>query len=223
MPNLYLVGGAVRDHLLNTKTKDLDYIIETTDYSLARDCINSLGCKIVQERPEYGVFRAVHPTRGGIDFALPRVDFNHNGRHSQTAITSSIVEDLARRDFTMNAIALPVDNDLSITGELIDPFNGQQDIQDRLIRFVGSPQERIEEDNLRVLRALRFSITKGFTLEGETLEAITETVINDLVSPERIFEELNKMFLVDNVKTIQLLTETNQLYILNRIKLTAST
>lgn len=227
MPNLFLVGGAVRDILMNNVSKDLDFVVETTSYDEARDYIVSIGCKIVQERPEYQVFRAVHPKLGGLDFALPRGDFNQDGRQSDTVVVSSIEEDLARRDFTMNAIAVGVDihNDdvIIYSNKWIDPFNGKKDVREKIIRFVKDPAERIKEDNLRVLRALRFAITKGFDFDGITFYAIKNTVISDKVSPERIFEELNRMFFVSNTGTIRILNDTNQLYLLDRIRLRAST
>jgi tRNA nucleotidyltransferase/poly(A) polymerase len=223
MPKIYLVGGAVRDLIRGTKSKDLDYVIETSNYDEARDMIVALGCKIVQERPEYKVFRCVHPDKGGIDFALPRADINCDGRHADTLTVDSLLEDLSRRDFTMNAIAIEVDSELNLTDNIIDPFNGRKDIEDEIIRFVGNPEERIDEDNLRVLRALRFAVTLGFSFSGDTRDAIMGTFINKSVSNERIFEELNKMFRVSNSNTIKLLSNTYQLYLLDRIKLTAST
>lgn len=222
-PKIYLVGGAVRDQLLGIKSKDLDYVIETSSYDEAREVILSLGCKIVQEAIKYNVFRAIHPKLGGVDFALPRADFNQDGRQSETKVVSSIEEDLARRDFTMNAMAIECNQNLEPVGDLIDPFGGQEDIKSGHVKFVGNPYERIVEDELRVLRALRFCVTKMFILDYKTRYAITATRLSDKVSNERIFEELNKMFAVNNLHTIITLVQNNQDYLLNRIKLKAST
>jgi len=220
---LYLVGGAVRDYLLGKKPKDLDYLINTSSYEEARDIITNLGCKIVQEKPEFKIFRAVHPTLGGLDFALPRGEAGYDGRSPSIVTSVTLEEDLARRDFTINAMALPVNDNLQIEGNLIDLFDGQKDLDNRVIRFVGNPLDRITEDNLRVLRALRFSVTLDFELSLATAREIKEFIIGEAVSADRIFNELNKMFDYSNTKTIDTLFRHNQLYLLSKIKLTAST
>ena len=224
MPNIYLVGGAVRDHYLGLKYKDLDYVIVgLNNFEELKNFVRDLGCKIVVSTPQYGAVRAIHPSQGGVDFVLPRLDFNQDGRQSKVKFVQSIEEDLARRDFKMNAMALEVDTELYGTGNLIDPFNGIQYIQKGIISFVGNPYERIAEDELRILRAVRFAITKNFKLDDFTEVAILGTIISDKVSSDRIFSELNKMFQVSNTKTLKLLEELNLMYILDRVKLKAST
>lgn len=222
--NAYLVGGAVRDKLLGITSKDLDFVVAAKDFDQLRDFVLQIGCKIVKEKPDYLIIRAVHAKFGGVDFALPRNDFDYSGRQSSSAIASSIEADLARRDFSMNAIAQEVDfgEDWEF-GQIIDPFNGIDDIKNKLIKFVGDPALRIREDELRVLRGLRFALTKGFTIENKSLQAIKSTTISNQISSDRIFDELNKMFRISNTKSIELLTMTNQLYLLNRIKLRATT
>jgi len=220
---IYLVGGAVRDYLLGKKPKDLDYLIDTSSYEEARDIITNLGCRIVQEKPEFKIFRAVHPKLGDLDFSLPRGEAGYDGRSPSIITSVSLEEDLVRRDFTINAMALPVNNKLEIEGNLIDLFGGKEDLEKRLIRFVGNPSDRITEDNLRVLRALRFSVTLDFDLSLRASVAIQEFIIGDIVSAERIFTELNKMFTYSNVKTINSLQSNNQLYLLDKVKLVAST
>lgn len=222
-PKIYLVGGAVRDQLLGIKSKDLDYVIETSSYDEARETILSLGCKIVQEAIKYNVFRAIHPKLGGVDFALPRADFNQDGRQSETKLVSSIKEDLSRRDFTINAMAIECNQDLEPIGNLIDPFNGKEDIKSKYVKFVGNPRERIKEDELRILRAMRFCVTKDFILDYKARDVLVASKISNKVSNERIFEELNKMFAVSNLRTIIILTQNNQDYLFNRIKLKATT
>lgn len=112
-------------------------------------------------------------------------------RKPTVAFGTSLQEDLARRDFTMNAIALdPLD------GTLHDPFDGRRDIAARLIRAVGSPKERFEEDPLRLLRAVRFAAQLGFTIEHETLQAIRETAPSlARISRERIAQELTAILI----------------------------
>jgi tRNA nucleotidyltransferase (CCA-adding enzyme) len=223
---LYLVGGAVRDQVLGIKSKDLDYVVTgLSSFEELKDFVtNTLKCEIKVETQKYGVVRCVHPTKGGLDFALPRVDFNQDGRQSDVKFVETIQEDLSRRDFTINAMACEVDNNLVIiAGSLIDPFEGYKDIKNKLVRFVGNPNLRIDEDNLRVLRALRFSLTKGFDLDQETANTISNVVINDKVSGERIMDELNKMFAVSNTGTFEILSKYNQIYLLNKVKIKATT
>lgn len=225
MSKIYLVGGAVRDHFLGLKSKDLDYVvIGLNNYAELKSFVENLGCKIVVETPEYGVIRAVHPIKGGVDFALPRIDLDQDGRHSEVQFAKTIEEDLARRDFTMNAIALKVDGNLNILNlPPIDPFFGVRDIENKLIKFVKNAEERLKEDELRALRLLRFSITKNMSIDNEAVSAVKLIKISDKVSSERIFAELNKMFEVSNTLTIKELVRLNMEYILNRVKLKAST
>ena len=115
----------------------------------------------------------------------------------------TLEDDLRRRDFTINAMA---QND---EGEILDPFFGKVDLYDGIIRTVGDPYERFSEDRLRILRALRFSITLGFRIESRTNSAILDIAetVDPLrgVSEERIREELGKMFAVDSIAAFRLL------------------
>ena len=222
---IYLVGGAVRDRIIGVESKDLDYVIIGLNYNgMKKYIVDILHMRIVVETPNYGVIRAIHPKLGCVDFALPRIDVSPDGRQSEVKFVKTIEEDLARRDFTMNAIALLVDPiTLEETTEYIDPFDGKADISNKLIRFVGDPVLRIQEDELRVLRALRFSITKSFRLDPSTIDAIFKYKISNKVSNERIFEELNKMFAVSNSESMYMLYMLTQTYLLDRVKLKATT
>lgn len=120
---------------------------------------------------------------------------NHrDGRHpDEVVFTTSIVEDLARRDFTCNAIAMDWE-----TKELIDPFGGATDIKNGIIRCVGNPEERFEEDALRILRLARFAIKYNFKIEISTLRAAVESADKiKMVSWERIGAEFTKIFQFD--------------------------
>lgn len=117
------------------------------------------------------------------------------------------VDDSARRDFTMNAIAVS-----HSTGELIDPHGGFGDIMLKRIRCVGST-ERLKEDSLRMLRAMRFSITKDFVMENDIIECIEKNFeLLKNVSRERIFEEMNKMFNVNSAKTFKLMIDFQKVF-----------
>ncbi len=225
MTQIYLVGGAVRDKLLGISSKDLDYVITGLQgYEELKSFVISLGCDIKVETPEYGVIRAVHSKLGGLDFALPRVDYNQDGRHSEVRYVETIEEDLERRDFTINAMALKVNDKLESLEEIIDPLNGKKDLEQKMLKFVGDPALRIEEDSLRVLRGLRFFLTKDLTsVDGWTHSSLLRANIGEKVSNERIMDELNKMFICGNARTVNLLSKYNKLQILNRIKIRITT
>jgi tRNA nucleotidyltransferase (CCA-adding enzyme) len=143
---------------------------------------------------------------GAVDFACARCDGRYtDGRHPDaTSIASDIVQDLARRDFTCNALARNLE-----TGEIIDPFRGQWAIDERLLRAVGSARARFDEDKLRAFRAVRFAVTKNFRIDGEIWEAINALTLNafEHVSTERIREELVKAFRVNCGLAFRLLVE----------------
>jgi poly(A) polymerase len=221
------VGGAVRDKFLGLESKDVDfvaipenpdmfvnakfafnYLVEHLKNNGFKGFASNKGEFII--KPEFFTVRAQvpdgHPLKertNVADFVLARKDGpSSDGRRPDFVLPGTLMDDLERRDFTINAMAI-------LDGELIDPFNGREDIDNRLIRFVGNPMDRIAEDGLRVIRALRFVVTKrGFTLEGETFRAINSDFAAEMlmkVSVERIREELDKMFLADSVETIKLL------------------
>lgn len=206
MSKFYLVGGAVRDKLLGRESKDLDYAVEASSYEEMKASIIERGGTIFLEQPNYLTIRAKVPNLGVSDFVLCRKESHYtDGRHPESVTIGDIYDDLARRDMTMNAIAIDE------YGKYIDPHNGIQDINNRLIRCVGNPMDRFNEDRLRILRALRFAVTKNFTIEKNTLLAIQTLVrldgdlVFDGVSIERIREELLKMFAADTVRSIHIL------------------
>ena len=125
-------------------------------------------------------------------------------------------DDLARRDFTMNAIAKDV-----TTGEVFDPHSGWQDIDARIVRCVGDPAKRFQEDALRVIRALRFAVTKEFRIEENTENAIHNFVMFNFqrfeaTSTPRIREELLKMFSHDSLRSFLLLQSFGLLWLLDK-------
>lgn len=192
MVEIYEVGGAVRDGFIGVKNKDVDYAVEANSYSDMVSWIIYNGGQIYLEKPEYFTVRA-RVKNIDADFVLCRKDGEYaDGRHPESVTVGSIYDDLARRDFTMNAIARNVR-----TGEIIDPHSGVEDIRRKFIRCVGDCNDRFQEDSLRILRALRFSITKNFFMDLEisnTFESIYWMNRLSLVSEERIREEITKMF-----------------------------
>lgn len=194
----YLVGGCVRDILLGKRPHDWDICTSAPPEQVLALFPGSrptglrhgtvtvvLGSKQV----EVTTFR----TEGG---------YSDHRHPDQVTFVGELTEDLSRRDFTMNAIALAAD------GLLADPFGGVEDIRARRIRCVGDPARRFEEDALRMLRALRFSAKLGFTIEIETLLAIQEKApLAATLAAERVREELEKLLLTDAPETIQPLME----------------
>jgi len=185
----YVVGGAIRDLLLQKVPKDWDIV---TDAPM--EVILTLFPKAKEVGKSFGVALV---TINGKSFEIAR--FRQDGKYSdnrhpdKVIFCDTIEKDLERRDFTINAIAY----DLRGNSYCVD--NSFQDLENRLIRTVGNPQERFFEDPLRMLRAVRFAAQTGFDIEFATFTAISrykEAVL--LVSPERIQEELNKILLLEN-------------------------
>ena len=210
-PKYYIVSGFVRDELLGIKSKDIDFAVEAESYEAMKEDILSNGNIIFQERPEYFSIRARHPEYGGVDYTLCRKDgFYSDNRRPDSVEMGTIFDDLARRDFTVNAIAK------QSGGAYIDPHNGRADLQDKLLRCVGIAQERFEEDPLRLLRAVRFHIVKGFQLDyaidrelrghgGGTLDKLVTLPI------ERVYEELYKCYVYDTWATMRFFNNHSQL------------
>ena len=192
----YQVGGSLRDEFLGVKSKDIDYAVEAPSFTAMREAIVERGGKIFLETPQYLTIRAMVPDLGAADFVLCRKDSAYrDGRHPDSVEIGTIFDDLARRDFTMNAMARNV-----LTNKLIDPHCGYEDICSRVVRCVGNPVDRFNEDKLRILRALRFVATKKMNLLWHTSEAILKFPLDSfaVVSTERIREELLKMFAADS-------------------------
>ena len=182
----YLVGGCVRDFLLGRRPKDWDLCT-----SARPEEVQTLFPRSYPTGLAHGTVTVIF--RGGkLEITTFRADGDYldHRRPSSVRFTDSLEEDLARRDFTINAMALSAD------GRLIDPFRGQADLSARLLRCVGEPRMRFEEDALRMLRALRFSSQLGFSIAPKTLEAIRERAhLVPILARERVSAELEKILL----------------------------
>ena len=177
----WCVGGAVRDALLGLEPGDWDV---TTD--APPEAVLSLFAP--DARPT-GLQHGTVTVGGGrgVEVTTFRRDGTYlDNRHpDHVEFTGSLTEDLARRDFTVNAMAC------SLRGELADPFGGREDLDARLLRAVGEPERRFQEDALRVLRGLRFASRLGFAIEADTAAAIRRCApLLRRIAPERIREEL---------------------------------
>ena len=194
---IHAVGGCVRDFLLHYHPKDIDFCTNATTkqmHEVARTLAQELHeeCYIIPTGEEFGTLTFRFHEGGQYEVtSYRREGAYHDGRHPDEVIfTTSIEEDLARRDFTCNAIAMDWE-----TKKLIDPFDGEEDIKNGIIRCVGNPRERFEEDALRIIRLVRFAIKYEFDIEENTYNAAIDLVDNiDKVSKERIGAELTKIF-----------------------------
>ena len=180
----YAVGGCVRDALLGRKPNDWDI---TT--SAKPEQVKALFRRTVDTGIAHGTV-TVLLDKDGFEVTTYRVDGEYeDGRHpKEVSFTASLEEDLKRRDFTINAMAY------NSRKGLVDLFEGQKDLENKIIRCVGDPLERFTEDALRIMRAVRFSAQLGFSLEKETRKALLVLAPNlKHVSAERIQVELVKL------------------------------
>ncbi|HIY00693.1 MAG TPA: CCA tRNA nucleotidyltransferase [Candidatus Blautia faecipullorum] len=182
----YVVGGCVRDSVLGRNPDDWDI---TTSAEPAQ--VKALFRRTVDTGLQHGTV-TVLMDKESYEVTTYRVDGDYeDGRHPKEVLfTSSLEEDLKRRDFTINAMAYHPDRGL------VDLFHGMDDIREQVIRCVGSPMERFGEDALRILRAVRFSAQLGFSIEEETKNGICAMAPNlKFVSAERIQTELVKLLI----------------------------
>jgi len=208
---LYEVGGCVRDAIRGVASKDVDFVAIAPSYDAMREHLVSQGFRIFVEKPEFVTIRcsipADHPLRArakDADFVLARKDGpTADGRRPQFVEPGTLEDDLARRDFSMNAVARD-----PLSGEFVDPHGGIEDIRRRLIRFVGDPMTRIREDGLRVLRGLRFAVTLDFTIDERSLDAMLSVEAASMlaaVSEERTRDEVEKMCAANTIRTVSIL------------------
>ena len=185
----FLVGGAVRDIINGLPPVDYDLATNATP-----EQVKGLFNRVIPTGIKHGTVTVLFKNNR-FEVTTFRIDGIYSDKRQPDSITftPSIYEDLKRRDFTINSMAI----DLS-TGELLDPHNGISDLKNKIIKAIGNPQERFSEDGLRLLRACRFSSQLNFQIEDNTFEAIiiSNNYIRN-VSPERIREELEKILKTD--------------------------
>jgi tRNA nucleotidyltransferase (CCA-adding enzyme) len=214
----YLVGGAVRDELLGLESKDADFVVPGVDYDGLRRALEAHGkvedFEVAGRRvgarlyPRDQTVRAAAPA--GIEFAPPRAERSTGpGRHDFVIVADpslSIEDDMARRDFTVNAIARRLE-----TGDLVDPFNGAEDLRSGVLRAVSS--RSFAEDPLRIVRGLRLVSQLGLTPDEPTVGQMRDEAAGvHLVSGERLGDELAKLLLGRQpAKALKLARETGVL------------
>lgn len=181
---LYMVGGTTRDYLLDMDVLDYDFVTDATP-----DEMKAFLPDANYRFANFGTVR-VRDEEVKIDIATMRVEGEYKDyRHpSYVKYVKSIKEDYVRRDFTVNAIY--IDEEFNV----IDYCGGVDDLNNKILRFIGNPVERIKEDPLRILRAERFSKKLGFKIEKETAKAIQKYHhLLDELNPQKVSEELRKL------------------------------
>lgn len=221
MAKIFLVGGAVRDKLLGLVSKDLDYTfvpdnLEKTveeGFQEMTTFMKEEGFEIFLSTADCFTIRAKFPKGSKneklvADFVMARKEVGYyEGTRRPILELGDLRDDLVRRDFTLNAMAEDEE------GNLIDLFNGQEDLKNKVLRTPLDPVVTLMDDPLRILRALRFSITKGFSIDKSIWNAMCQAEIVEklrlTVSPERIREELMKMTKHDTPGTIRMIMEVD--------------
>ena len=197
----YIVGGAIRDILLGLKPKDVDFAT-----NLSYETLKTLFSEYTPKETgkSFGVLRI---RVNNVDYEIAKFREDIYGKEEKVSFVDDIKNDLARRDFAINAMAYN-----EIDG-IIDLYGGQKDIENKIINFVGNAEERIIEDPLRVLRAFRFMSRLNFSLSENTIEAIKKqkSLLNG-IPKERITMEFSKLLLGDNIRnTLILMKDTEVL------------
>ncbi len=190
----YLIGGFVRDKILGRPTKDMDIVCVGDGIALAE-----MVAMRFKPSPEVNVFKnfgtaQIKTADMEIEFVGARKEsYNYDSRKPAVAM-GSLEDDQNRRDFTINALAISLNKEGF--GELVDPFNGMNDLNAKLIQTPLTPAQTFSDDPLRMMRAVRFATQLGFTIEEKTFAAIKENAERiKIVSGERIADELNKILL----------------------------
>ncbi|MEH7491044.1 CCA tRNA nucleotidyltransferase [Neobacillus niacini] len=197
----YFVGGSVRDFLLNKEINDVDIATSATPEEVKR-----VFSKTVDIGIEHGTVLVLYQNQSyEITTFRSEAEYEDYRRPKEVSFIRNLEEDLQRRDFTMNAIAMDKE------GNLIDPFQGQISIKNQVIQTVGKAADRFQEDALRMMRALRFVSQLSFDIEEETRKALIDLVhLLDNIAVERKYAEFDKLLCGDNRKpAIQLLLQTN--------------
>ena len=225
MPTLFKVGGCVRDKILGVHSKDIDFtfvlddINQTVEQGFEQMTIwlESEGFKIFLSTPDCFTIRAKFPEghkHEGLvaDFVMARKEIGYiQGTRKPILELGKLEDDLIRRDFTLNALAEDEE------GRIIDLFDGQKDLRDGILRTPLDPEITMMDDPLRILRALRFSVTKGFGISFKIWDAMAQPEILEklktTVSVERMREEIFKMMKHNTPLSLRLLHTVEESYI----------
>jgi putative nucleotidyltransferase with HDIG domain len=189
----YVIGGYVRDLVLNRNSKDIDVVVVGDALPLAKAFAN------LHKQSDFAVFKnfgtaMVKTTDWEVEFVGSRKESYRTDSRKPTVSAGTLADDQNRRDFTINALAISINK--NTFGQFVDPFGGLDDINNQLIKTPLAPDITFSDDPLRMLRAIRFASQLGFTILPETFEAIKRNAERiKIISYERISEELNKILL----------------------------
>jgi len=223
MPQIYEVGGCVRDEIIGVHTNDIDFtfVLDNTDQTVDEGWDEMLshlkteGFKIFLETKDCFTVRAKFP-KGHVneglvaDFVMARKEVGYIlGTRKPILELGTLEDDLRRRDFTLNALAKDLD------GTIVDLFEGRKHLEEGILVTPLNPIKTFFDDPLRMIRALRFSITKGFEIDPEVWDAMFEPGLIEhlkkVVSKERIQGEVSKMMKHDTVSTLRLLAKIDKI------------
>jgi len=226
---IYLVGGAVRDLLLSRPTQDYDFVVRNIPLDLLKDFLSKNG-NVNLVGQAFGVLKFIPNGFGSqyvFDIALPRRDFSfktggYRDVRTQNDPQLSIEEDLSRRDFTINAMAIEINSSFLNKNILVDPEGGYKDLKEKVIKTVGEPEERFKEDYSRILRGIRFtcelddiSSKTKWKIEEKTWQAMKNkmpyllTFKKQIVPYEVIAKEFIKSFVSNPVRAFDLYDQSN--------------
>lgn len=210
----YVIGGFVRDIYLNRKSKDIDIVTVGSGIELAKKVADNL-----KNKPQVNVFKNFGTAMLKykdleIEFVGARKESYQSDSRKPVVENGTLEDDQNRRDFTINAMALGLNK--SNFGELVDPFNGIDDLKNKIIRTPLEPDITFSDDPLRIMRAIRFSSQLGFEIQEETLQSISKNKERiSIISGERIIDEINKIMMSEKPSVgFKLMEETGLLKII---------
>ncbi len=191
---VFVIGGFVRDLLLKRKSKDIDIVVVGSGIKFAKALNAELGGKnSVSVFKNFGTAMLKYKSYE-IEFVGARKESYNRGSRNPIVEDGSLQDDQNRRDFTINAMAISLNEETY--GEFVDPFNGTNDLKNKIIRTPLEPEITFSDDPLRMMRAIRFATQLNFKIEIKTLQALSKQSNRiEIISKERITDELNKIIL----------------------------